>query len=144
MIRSCARTATLAATFATLGLGGSVAETTAPTTLTGTIKVVCTIVTDASLPNGSAINLAAAARGSGLNAYQIANASTTLTKTSNSQRVVLTLPYKWMLNSQQPLVPITLSANSGTYPSISYVSVTVTVPPPGDGSVTVISIPVRM
>jgi hypothetical protein len=116
----------------------------APVTRTGVFKIVCTIVTDASIAKGSSFSLNVSARGSRLDAYQIVSTSISAVKSGASQTATITLPYKWTLTDTQKIVPIFLTVGTGTYPNTATVSQSVTIPTPANGATTTVAFRVRI
>lgn len=128
-------------------LVGLAAASSAPaetTTASATIKVVCAITTDDSIPAGTSISLSAQAQGAGTNVSQTVQTTTVTAKAGSSQRIVLTLPYKWVLASPQARVPIFFSASAPTTSGSGSVGTNLAIPMPADGSVVTVSIPVRL
>jgi hypothetical protein len=111
---------------------------------TGTLKIVCTIVTDASVAKGSNFSLNVTARGSGLNGYQIVSTTVSVAKSTARQTVTIQLPYKWTLTDPQNIVPVYLTVGTGIYPNTASVSESVTIPTPANGATTTVAIPVRI
>jgi hypothetical protein len=116
----------------------------APVTRTGVIKVLCTIVTDASVAKGSAISVDVSASGTGTDVSQSVDGSIQVKKASTSQTVTLLLPYKWTLTNPSTVVPIYLSVAEGSYPNTVSVETSLSIPLPANGATTVVSIPVRI
>lgn len=139
-----ARMRSLATLFATplcLAAAPSPAETT---TASATIKVVCTLTTDASIAAGTKISLSAQAWGAGTNVRQIVQATTVAAKAGSSQRVVLTLPYKWILVSPQALAAIFFTASAQTSTGYASLSTNLSIPMPTDGATVTVAMPVRL
>jgi hypothetical protein len=134
---------------ALLGIGLSASQSApalaaAPVTRTGVIKVICTIVTDASVAKGSVISVNASASGTGTDVDQAVDGSVQIKKASNSQTVTLLLSYKWTLTDPSTVVPIYLSVAGGIYPTTASVETSLSIPLPANGATTVVSIPVRI
>jgi hypothetical protein len=130
-----------------IGIGAShsaPALAAAPVTRTGVIKVLCTIVTDASVAKGSMISVDVSASGTGTDVGQAVDGSIQVKKASTSQTVTLLLSYKWTLTNPSTIVPIFLSVAQGTYPNTVSVETSLSIPLPANGATTVVSIPVRI
>ena len=132
-----------------LGIGLSASQSApalaaAPVTRTGVIKVLCTIVTDASVAKGSVISVDVSATATGTDVDQTVDGSTQIKKAGTSQTVTLLLPYKWTLTNPSTVVPIYLSVAEGTYPYTVSVETSLSIPLPANGATTTVSIPVRI
>jgi hypothetical protein len=132
------------ATAAIAFCGMTATASAVPVTRTGVIKVVCTIVTDASVAKGSNISLDVSARGSGLNASQTVFTGASVAKSTASQAVTLELPYKWTFTNPQNIVAVYLTVSTGIYPNSATVTTTLSIPTPANGATATITIPVRI
>ena len=116
--------------------------------LTGTIKVVSTIVTDSSTPIGTPISvfISGNAFGSGVDRSEFFSTFATLKKTANTQTATFTFPYAWALSNPAGTIHVTtsftpsLAANPSA--GISVILGT-TMALPANGATTTVNVPVR-
>ena len=116
--------------------------------LSGTIKVVSTIVTDSTTPIGTQISvyISGSAFASGVDRSELFSTSTTLKKTANRQTATFTFPFAWALTDPTGTMHVTaqftpyLTANPT---SSTYVIFSESRPLPANGATTTVDIPIR-
>ena len=116
--------------------------------LTGTIKVVSTIVTDSTTPIGTPISvyISGNAYGAGVDRSETFSTFATLKKTANMQTATFTFPYVWALTNPTGTINLTasftpsLAANPSSGISVIFSTSSAL---PANGASTTVNIPVR-